>query len=195
MQLPNYTLISYLKVIRSFDAYLVKEYGDKFKPSELVRPVVEGYLNLLSEKSLSTRNTYRTGLKEMLASWHDWGDLPSSVLTLIRKEDIPRVPKEKKPKVINSHAQQQLAFNLENPSNVYERMISIIMEVGMRGAELLSLKQDCIFTDDEGSWYLKRLNLKYRNDHIVPISTKLAEIIIQQIQHAKDLELKTKLAK
>lgn len=189
----HFTLISYLKVIRSFSAYLIDNYGDNFKISGIVRSVVEGYLDFLSSKSLSTRNTYRTSLKEMFACWNEWKDLPSPVSKLIRKEDVPRLPRVRKPKVINTHAQQQIAHRIENPKDVYERMIAILMEVGMRGGELLSLKQDCLSTDDEGSWYLKRLNLKFRNEHIVPISTKLAEVVKQQIDHAIQLSMETGL--
>ncbi len=184
----HFTLIAYLNVIRSFSRYLFDTYGINFKPESLSRPVVEGYLDLLSSKSLSTRNSYRTSLKEIFACWQEWNDLAISVNNLIRKEDIPKVPRVKKPKIINTHSQQQLTANLENPSNIFERMIAILMEVGMRGGELLSLKQDCLSTDDEGSWYLKRLNLKFRNEHIVPISNKLAGVVKAQIDYAKELE-------
>jgi integrase/recombinase XerD len=189
----HFTLISYLKVIRSFCSFLIDKQGNKFQIKDLLRPVVEDYLDLLSTKSLSTRNTYRTTLKEIFASWHEWDDLAIPVSKLIRKEDVPRLPRIKKPKVINTHAQQQLAVSLEKPSGIHERMFAMLLEVGMRAGELISLKQDCLSTDDEGSWYLKRLNLKFRNEHMVPISANLAKIVMDQIADAKNIERESKL--
>jgi len=189
----HYTLIGYLRLIRSLSTYIVDTYGVNFKISALVRPVIEGYLNLIASKSISTRNSARTTLTEIFACWQEWGELSSSIAKLIRKEDIPRLPRPRKPKVINTHAQQQLAQNLETPKNMLERMIATLMEVGMRGSEMLALKQDCLSTDDEGDWYLKRLNLKFREEHMVPISHRLAEIIRAQVAHAKEIERSSNL--
>lgn len=189
----HFTLISYLKVVRSFCSFLINTHGDKFKLADIQRPVIEQYLDLLSTRALATRNVYRTTLKEVLASWFEWGDIAIPFSKLILKEDIPRLPKTKKPKIINTHAQQQLAANLENPTTDYERMFAVLMEVGMRVGEIISLKQDCLSTDDEGSWYLKRLNLKFRNEHMVPISAKLAKILNDQITYVRNLVIDTQL--
>lgn len=156
--------------------------------SDITRLLVQSYLSSISNKSVNSQKAYIAILHEIFACWKDWGYL-SNDLRLISKEDKPRLPFQPKPRALTHTVQNQLIANItSSPSSTMERLVTVLMEVGMRASELLRLKKDCLYQDKDGDWYLRRINLKYRKEHVVPISETLYQVIQAQLKETNELE-------
>jgi integrase/recombinase XerD len=56
------------------------------------------------------------------------------------------------------------------------------------------MKRNSLSQDSEGDWYLKRVNLKYRKEHTVPISAELKSIIDKQVSYVDEVCSKFKVS-
>lgn len=111
------------------------------------------------------------------------GDKDAPLIPLVYPEDecgtIKRIPKFIPDDVFN-----QLKENLHRlPANIKNAVI-IVMNVGMRACELLTLKEDCISYDNDGTPWIKYYMSKMRKEHRVPTNTDVANSVKNQIEIA-----------
>lgn len=187
-----YTLSSYLRVGKSLSAFIEKNYT-RATPSVINQNTLRLYLESLIDKAHSTQSSTYSQLNEITTCWIQWGLIAKEEYPLVTKDMRPRKRPKIEPKGLSFKVQSDLERHIDQENTEDARMFQVIMETGMRGSELINLKQDGLTQDNEGDWYLTRMNLKYRKEHTVPISHKLAKIIKLQInyiaQYCEDMEI------
>lgn len=61
------------------------------------------------------------------------------------------------------------------------RMVTILLECGMRISELCTLPPDCLICDDKHEWYLRLYQMKGKQEHVIPlVDTKVIGTIQAQ---------------
>lgn len=176
------TLASYLRIGKSLSLYIDKNHAHT-SVGIISQSLLRGYLESLHDKAQSTQNSTYSQLNEIMTCWLQWGLVDKDKYPLITKDMRPRRRPESKPRGLSFKVQNDLEKHLEQEETESARMLQVIMETGMRGSELISLKKDALSQDKEGDWYITRMNLKYRKEHTVPISRKLANTIKHQIEY------------
>ncbi|MFA9399363.1 MAG: tyrosine-type recombinase/integrase [Clostridiaceae bacterium] len=111
------------------------------------------------------------------------GDKDAPVIPLIYPEDqcgtIKRIPKFIPDDVFN-----QLKANLYQLQPNIKNAVIIVMNVGMRVSELLTLKENCISYDHDNSPWITYYMSKMHKEHRVPTNTDVANAVKCQIELA-----------
>jgi integrase len=155
-------------------------------PADINRPLLLDFYHFITRKNLSPltlANLYvdlRTFLR--VCAREGWGDIPDR--HVIYDEDIPKIPKPQ-PRFIPPEVMDQFMRHLDELPLRVRRMIYILMEVGLRSAELFLLPLDCLLQDSQGAWFLRYYQSKLKKDHTVPITKELAGLIQAQQQEAR----------
>ncbi|MGZ3624470.1 MAG: tyrosine-type recombinase/integrase, partial [Ktedonobacteraceae bacterium] len=63
----------------------------------------------------------------------------------------------------------QLREHLDDLPITILRMVTILLEVGMRINELCALELSCLICDDKHDWYLRFYQSKSQKEHVVPL--------------------------
>ena len=106
-------------------------------------------------------------------------DLPKE--RLIFDDDLP---KEKKtlPREIPEEVLVQIREHLSTLDTVMLRMVTILLECGLRISELCTLPFDCLMCDDKHEWYLKFYQMKLKQEHVIPLVNETVVAVIQAQQ-------------
>lgn len=180
-----YTLVAYARVGRSLSAFIDTEY-DRSSIQIITKDLMQRYMDSISDKSHATRSSTYSQLNEITTCWMQWGLLSKDKYPLITKDMAPRRRPTSKPKGLSFKVQNDIDDYLDTEDTEASRMLKVIMETGMRGSELLALKKDCLTLDNDGDWYLTRLNRKFLKEHTIPISHKLADLVKIQISYNEE---------
>jgi integrase/recombinase XerD len=73
----------------------------------------------------------------------------------------------------------QLREHLDTLPTTLLRMVTLLLEVGLRINELCQLPLDCLICDDKHEWYLRFYQSKVHKDHVIPL---VEERVIGAIQ-------------
>lgn len=179
-----------LTYLGKFSNFLL-EFHPNISAEKIDRTIIIGYMKYLSSTSFlpQTRTTYLIQLRAFLeiSAREFWANFPKE--RIIYDEELPKLP-EPLPRFIPEIVLKQLFQHLDNVAIIYQRMIYVLYEVGMRISELLTLQYGCLLQDREGSWWIKYFQSKLKTEHTQPISAELAAIIQAQ---QKDLAGKDSL--
>jgi integrase/recombinase XerD len=106
---------------------------------------------------------------------------------LIFEDDLPRSEEGPLPREIPEDVLVQLREHLDTLPTTLLRMVTILLECGMRISELCSLHADCLKHDDKHEWYLTSFQWKGRKDHMIPLvnQTVVGAIQAQQAEIRK----------
>ncbi|MBD2778218.1 tyrosine-type recombinase/integrase [Iningainema tapete] len=173
------TIRVYILVLNNFSDFLTKYYSTT-DLSTLDRSVIVDYLLFLNEKKFGSGFKHR--VLSLLKTFFDigvineWFSVPPH---LIRPEDFPKLSKSL-PRYIPESVMIQLNQHLDALPEPVMRMVLVIQECGLRVGELLQLPVDCLKQDTKGNWYLQFMQQKMSKEHIIPISSELAAVIIEQ---------------
>jgi hypothetical protein len=127
-----YTLIAYTRVGRGLSKYISDESSIKTK-SCLNQGLIRGYLESIRGKAYATRTATYAQLNEMTTSWIQWGLISKNLYPLVVKDMIPRKTIKSTPKGLSFKVQRQLEDYIKRDDCQESRMLSVIMETGMRG--------------------------------------------------------------
>jgi integrase len=178
-------LQSILFAVKLFSEFARGQRPD-FGPVDINRPLLLGFYRFITQKNLSPltlANLYvdlRTFLR--VCAREGWGNIPDR--HVIYDEDIPKVPKPQ-PRFIPPEVMDQFMQHLDELPLRVRRMLYILIEVGLRSAELFLLPRDCLLQDSQGAWFLRYYQSKLKKDHTVPITKELAGLIQAQQQEAR----------
>ncbi|MGZ3645850.1 MAG: tyrosine-type recombinase/integrase [Ktedonobacteraceae bacterium] len=78
----------------------------------------------------------------------------------------------------------QLREHLDDLPITILRMVTILLEVGMRINELCALELSCLICDDKHDWYLRFYQSKSQKEHVVPLVDE--QVIQAQQQEIRD---------
>ncbi len=87
---------------------------------------------------------------------------------LILDEDLAKKPKAA-PRDIPHEVLEQLREHLDSLPTTTLRMVTILLECGMRISELCTLPLDCLICDDKHEWYLRFYQMKGKQEHVIPL--------------------------
>lgn len=172
-----------LDTLNSFSRFLASAHPH-LSISELNRALIVEYIGYLRESQVSEAwecqvlVALRTIL-ETSAYRLDRHDLPKE--RLIFDDDLP---KEKKtlPREIPEEVLVQIREHLETLDTMMLRMVTILLECGLRISELCTLPFDCLMCDDKHEWYLKFYQMKLKQEHVIPLVNETVVAVIQAQQ-------------
>jgi integrase/recombinase XerD len=100
---------------------------------------------------------------------------------LIVDEDLAKKPKAT-PRDIPDEVLEQLREHLDSLPTTTLRMVTILLECGMRIGELCAMSLDCLICDDKHEWYLRFYQMKGKQEHVIPLVDKTVIGTIQAQQ-------------
>ncbi len=106
-------------------------------------------------------------------------DLPKE--RLIFDDDLPK-ERKRLPREIPGEVLAQLREHLETLDTTMLRMVTILLECGLRISELCTLSMDCLICDDKHDWYLKFYQMKLKQEHVIPLVNETVVAVIQAQQ-------------
>lgn len=175
---------SIMTSLNEFSAFLKRHYPN-ILASTIDRSVIVEYLAHLASRDLfsGTKADRLTDLRLFLETCarEGWASFPKE--RIIYSEDLPKTPKFL-PRFIPDDVLNQLFQYLGDLPVHFQRMTRILYEVGMRVSELSSLPYNCLMQDNEGSWWIRYYQSKFKQEHTQPVSAEIAAIIQAQQQQA-----------
>ncbi len=118
-------------------------------------------------------------------------------LQRVGEKDAPKIPLvypedecgtiKRIPRFIPETVFTQLIDNLHLLMPHIRNAVVIVMNVGMRASELLTLKEDCLFYDKDGSPWIHYYMPKMHKEHRVPTSQEVVDAVNSQLSIAADI--------
>ncbi len=175
--------IGKLTAMNAFSSFLVQKHPH-LCIAELDRALIVEYIGYLRDRQVSDSwechalVSLRT-LLETSAYRLGRHDLPKE--RLIFDDDLP---KERKtlPRDIPEEVLAQLREHLETLDTTMLRMVTILLECGLRISELCTLSFACLICDDKHEWYLKFYQIKLKQEHVIPLVNETVVAVIQAQQ-------------
>ena len=101
---------------------------------------------------------------------------------IVISDDFPKETK-RSTREIPEEVLEQLRKHLEVLDTITLRMVTILLECGMRISELCSLPLDCLINDNKHHWYLRSYQMKSKQEHLIPLvnDTVVGAIQAQQL--------------
>jgi len=165
-------------------SHFLAQYHPHLGAAGLDRALMVEYIGYLRDRQVSeswictTLVTLRT-LLETSAYRLGRHDLPKE--RLIFDDDLP---KEKKtlPREIPEEVLAQIREHLSTLDTTMLRMVTILLECGLRISELCTLPFDCLMCDDKHEWYLRFYQIKLKQEHVIPLVNETVVAVIQAQQ-------------
>jgi integrase/recombinase XerD len=177
-----------LQAIREFSRFLAL-HAPKCGVSDIDRALIVEYLGYLRERQLSIKwcNRTLTHLRTFLETCVY--SLQIQELTreqIIFDEDLAKEP-EPLSREIPEEVLEQLRTHLNTLPTTILRMVTILLECGLRIGELCVLPLACLICDDKHEWYLRLYQRKFSKEHIIPlVDEKVVEVIQAQQQEMRN---------
>lgn len=165
--------VSKLTALRQFSQFLASA-APYTQASDLDRALMLRYLSFLQAQPLAvaTRHNYLVALRLFLD-------------TCVHRLNVPGLPREplifdddlvKRPEYgtreVPEEVLVQLREHLHALPTITLRMVTILLEVGLRINELCQLPLDCLICDDKHEWYLRFYQSKTHREHVIPLVEK-----------------------
>jgi integrase/recombinase XerD len=181
-----------LGAIRDFSRFL-SEYAPGARMTDIDRSLMGAYLHALQvqKKTVHRRNQLLIQLRMFFEVCAHRLQAPNLTKDrLIFEEDIAKEPKGLS-REIPEEVLAQLRSHLDSLPTTTLRMVTILLECGLRLGELCALPADCLICDDRHEWYLRFYQSKLSQEHIIPL---VEEKVVGAIQ-AQQQEIRAKLGK
>ena len=159
-----------LIVIRGFSQFLT-QYAPHCHASDIDRALIVTYISFLQERKLSVtrRNKILVHLRVFLETCARRLQVPHLTKEqLIFDDDLAKEP-EARSREIPEEVLEQLREHLNTLPTPILRMVTILLECGMRINELCSLPLDCLIRDDRHDWYLRFYQSKSHKEQVIPL--------------------------
>ncbi len=157
--------------IRHFSLFL-EECAPQAQAANIDRVMILNYLSALQTEhhlSAGTRNRYLMNLRHFLETCAHRLCLPGFTREqLIFEEDLSVLP-EYGTREIPQEVQAQLREHLQTLPTTLLRMVTILLEVGLRVNELCQLPLNCLTYDDKHEWYLHYYQSKTHTEQVIPL--------------------------
>jgi integrase/recombinase XerD len=181
-----------LFALRQFSLFLA-QMTPHAQAADLDRALILRYLSFLQGQKLSAtgRSKYLSELRTFLETCAHRLHVPGLTReALIFDEDLPQ-REELGTREIPAEVLVQLRANLNSLPTTPLRMVTVLLEVGLRISELCQLSLDCLICDDKHEWYLRCYQSKTHREHVIPL---VDEEVIGAIQ-AQQQEIRAQWGK
>ena len=170
-----------LNALTAFSRFLAQENTEVARAAQIDRALMLRYLSYLrdSGKAAAWRRCCLSNLRVVLETCAH--RLHTSELTkerVIFDDDYPQPP-EALPRDIPEEVLHQLQEHLDALPTDILRMVTVLLECGLRLMEVCTLPLDCLICDDKHEWYLQCYQAKSKKEHIIPL---VDEVVIGAIQ-------------
>jgi integrase len=88
---------------------------------------------------------------------------------LLFEDDIAKAPKTEGEREIPEEVLEQLRSHLDTLPTIILRMVTILLECGLRINEVCTLPPACLICDDRHEWYLRFYQRKTHKEHVIPL--------------------------
>jgi len=169
-----------LTALRHFSHFLAQD-TPQAGVASLDRALILRYLSFLQGQGFTagTRNNYILNLRTFLEICAYHFQTPGLTReTLIFDDDLGQRP-ERGTREVPEEVLTQLRQHLATLPTTLLRMVTVLLEVGLRINELCQLPLDCLICDDKHDWYLRFYQSKVHRELIVPL---VEEHVIGTIQ-------------
>ncbi len=170
-----------LGAIHCFSQFLAKE-APHCQITDIDRKLLVAYVHFLHmqpQKGPSRRNGLLIGLRVFFETCvHRLQVRGLTKEQIIFDDDLAKEP-EYLSREIPEEVLVQLRTHLHALPTTILRMTTVLLEVGMRLSELLTLPLDCLRCDDRHEWYLRSFLWKSKKEHLVPL---VDETVVGTIQ-------------
>jgi integrase len=169
-----------LAAINHFSRFLAAS-APQAQAANVDQGLILRYMSFLQEQQLSiaSRNNYLINLRTFLETCAHGLHVPELTRErLIFDENLAKIP-EYDTREIPEEVLVQLRSHLDTLPTTPLRMVTILLEVGLRNNELCQLPLDCLTYDDKHEWYLHFYQSKTHKEHIIPL---VEEEVIGAIQ-------------
>jgi integrase len=178
-----------LGAIRDFSRFLAG-HAPSTQLSDIDRSLMVAYLHALQvqKKTVQRRNQLLIQLRIFFDVCAHHLQVPELTKDrLIFEDDIAQEPKGLS-REIPEEVQAQLRNHLDSLPTTTLRMVTILLECGLRIGELCALPSDCLICDDRHEWYLRFSQPKVSQEHVIPL---VEEKVVGTIQ-AQQQEMRAK---
>jgi integrase len=159
-----------LGAVRDFSRFLTASFPH-CRISDIDRPLMVKYVHDLRERhnSVGWRNHTLSALRTFFATCaHRLHQPDLTKEHLIFAEDFLNEPYSSS-REVPEEVLEQLRTSLDALPTTILRMVTILLEVGLRINELCSLPLDGLIHDDRHEWYLRFYQRKTHQEHIIPL--------------------------
>src|SRR5436305_3722424 len=185
------TCMGKLGTLRQFSLFLEAE-APSAHACDINRALVLKYLDFLREhnKTTSRRNQCLYHLRMFLETCAHRLQLPGLTKErIIFDDDFVREPQGLS-REIPEEVLVQVREHLDALPTTILRMVTILLEVGLRINEVCCLPLDCLVCDDRHEWYLRFYQSKVSREQILPL---IDQAVIETIQ-AQQQEIRERYA-
>ena len=159
-----------LTAIKHF-ARFVAQAAPQAQIADIDRALILRYLGFLHTQNLSAsaRIKFLVSLRTFLETCaHRLHIVGLTREPLIFSEDLPQLP-EYGTREIPEEVLVQLRMHLKALPTTVLRMVTILLEIGLRINELCQLPLDCLICDDKHEWYLRCYQSKTHRELVIPL--------------------------
>lgn len=144
----------------------------------VTRHVIEQWTQHLHAQRLAvaTRLGILVTVRGYLEYLADQGSLPLSPKPLIRRSDMPNLPKYL-PRPLPPDVDQEIQRRLKNSSSPLQWGLLLMRNTGLRIGELRALPCDCLRTDERGRHFLKVPLGKLNSERLVPVDDDTLRLV------------------
>jgi integrase len=159
-----------LGALRDFSRFLTA-HAPNAQMADIDRSLIVTYLHALQvqKKTIHRRNQLLIQLRIFFDVCAHRLQVPKLTKDrLIFEEDLAKEPKGLS-REIPEEVQEQLRNHLDSLPTTILRMVTILLECGLRIGELCALPSDCLICDDRHEWYLRFYQTKLSQEHVIPL--------------------------
>jgi site-specific recombinase XerD len=169
------TCYSYLSHLRGFHRWLK---NNRVRLEQLDRGHITRWLIYRSGQSLCaiTRNSEIVTVRMYLRWLYEQGIIDTHADELIRRTDLPKLPKYL-PRPLAPEIDRQLLERLHHSHDPLHKVLLLTRKTGLRIGEVIRLNFDCIRTDYQGRRFLKVPLGKLHNERLVPLDDAAVELV------------------
>lgn len=185
--------VAKLNALIAFSRFLAREDVPVQRTSDIDRALMLSYISYLrdSGRAAAWRRCCLSNLRVVLETCAHRLDM--SGLTkerVIFDDDYPQLP-EALPRDLPEEVLYQLREHLDALPTDILRMVTVLLECGLRLMEVCTLTLDCLICDDKHEWYLQCYQAKSKKEHIIPL---VDDVVIGAIQ-AQQQEIRARWGK
>ncbi len=169
------TCYTYQSQLRGFHRWLK---DNRLHLDQLDRGHITRWLVYRSQQGVrAVTRTCEIATVRMYLRWlREQGIIPTDADELIRRTDLPRVPRYL-PRPLPPEIDQELQIRLHRSGNPLHKALLLTRRTGLRIGELINLEFDCIRTDCQGRRFLEVRPGKSNNERLVPLDDAAVELV------------------
>lgn len=170
-----------LHALIAFSRFLAQGSASTLRAEGIDRPLILSYLGYLrdSGRPAAWRRQCLSNLHIVLETCAHRLQIPGLTKEqIIFDDDYPQLP-EALPRDVPEEVLHQLQEHLDALPTDILRMVTVLLECGLRLSELCTLPLNCLVCDDRHEWYLQCYQAKSKKEHIIPL---VDDVVIGAIQ-------------